>query len=66
PLNKSFRLPDAQDGFSLDSSASVAAIAAELDRQAQLIGYLNAFLLYTAAAVITIPFLFFVRIKKAS
>ncbi|MGI9493172.1 MAG: DHA2 family efflux MFS transporter permease subunit [Geminicoccaceae bacterium] len=66
PLNKSFRLPDTQDGFSLESSSSVASIAAELDRQAQLIGYLNAFLLYTAAAVVTIPFLFFVRIKKSS
>ncbi len=66
PLNKSFRFPDTDGSFSLDSSASVATIAAELDRQAQLIGYLNAFFLYTGAAIITIPFLFFVRIKKAS
>lgn len=67
PLNKSFRLPDdIQGSFSLDGTANIAAIAAEIEHQSQLIGYLNAFLLYTLAAVVTIPFLFFVRIKKAS
>lgn len=64
PLNKGFRLPGIEGGPSLDNTANIAAIAVEVDRQSQLIGYLNAFLLYTAAAVITVPFLFFVRIKK--
>lgn len=65
PLNESLRFPDLADRFSLDSAESMASIAGEINRQAQLIGYLNAFLLYTAAAVITMPFLFFVRIKVA-
>jgi hypothetical protein len=34
----------------------------KVDRQTQLVGYLNAFLLYEAAAVLTMPFPFFVRI----
>lgn len=40
------------------------ALAGEVDRQAQLIGHLNAFVLYTVAAIATMPFLLFVRIRK--
>jgi DHA2 family multidrug resistance protein len=63
PLNEKLRFPEILGRFSLDDPSGVAAIAGEIDRQAQLIGYLNAFLLYTAAAFVTMPFLFFVRIK---
>ena len=65
PLNEILRFPESAGGFSVETTASIASIAGEIDRQAQLIGYLNAFLLYTAAAVVTMPFLFFVRIKAA-
>ena len=62
PFSEVLRLPGVMGDFSLDSLGGIAAIASEVDRQAQLVGYLNAFLLYTAAAVLTMPFLFFVRI----
>ncbi len=65
PLNEILRFPEVAERFSLDSPAAIASLAGEITRQAQLIGYLNAFLLYTAAAVITMPFLFLVRIKAA-
>ena len=51
--------------LSLDSAQSILALAGEIDRQAQLIGYLNAFLLYTAAALVTMPFLVFVTVRVA-
>ncbi|MGI9508517.1 MAG: DHA2 family efflux MFS transporter permease subunit [Geminicoccaceae bacterium] len=65
PFNETLRFPDSVGSLSLDNVPSVLALAGEIDRQAQLIGYLNAFLLYTAAALITMPFLFLVRIKAA-
>lgn len=65
PLNETLRFPGFADLFSLETTETIASLALEVDRQAQLIGYLNAFLLYTAAAVVTMPFLFFVRIKTA-
>ncbi|MEZ5930642.1 MAG: DHA2 family efflux MFS transporter permease subunit [Alphaproteobacteria bacterium] len=65
PLNEALRLPEIAGSFSLDSAGSLARIAGEITRQAQLIGYLNAFLLYTAAAIVTIPFLFFVVVRRS-
>lgn len=50
--------------WTLDSPTGVLALAGEINRQSQLIGYLNAFLLYTAAAVLAMPFLLFVRVRK--
>jgi len=65
PLNETLRFPEAVGNLALDGIRGLPALAAEIDRQAQLIGYLNAFLLYTAAAVLTMPFLFFVVVKRA-
>ena len=65
PFNEILRFPESVGSLSLDSVRSVLALAGEIDRQAQLIGYLNAFLLYTAAAIITMPFLFFVTVRAA-
>jgi len=66
PFSEALRLPGVMGDLSIDGLEGLARIAGEIDRQAQLIGYLNAFLLYTAAAVLTVPFLFFVRIKARS
>jgi len=64
PLNEMLRWPDIAGRFSLETTEAVATLAIEIDRQAQLIGYLNAFLLYTAAAIFTMPFLFFVVVRR--
>ena len=64
PLNETLRFPEAAGRFSMDGIEGVLALATEIERQAQLIGYLNAFLLYTAAAIITMPFLFFVVVRR--
>ncbi|MGI9488193.1 MAG: DHA2 family efflux MFS transporter permease subunit [Geminicoccaceae bacterium] len=65
PLNETLRFPESTGSLSLDSAQSILALAGEIDRQAQLIGYLNAFLLYTAAALVTMPFLVFVTVRVA-
>ncbi len=66
PLNELLRLPGTVGSLALDHAEAIAAIGAEIDRQAQLIGHLNAFALYTLAAAVTMPFLFFVRVKQTN
>jgi DHA2 family multidrug resistance protein len=64
PMKEAVRLPWVTGAWSLDSLAGVLSLAGEIDRQARLIGYLNAFLLYTVAALAALPFLLFVRVRK--
>ncbi|MEM7021556.1 MAG: DHA2 family efflux MFS transporter permease subunit [Pseudomonadota bacterium] len=64
PLKEGMYLPWVIGPRALDHLPDVVAMSSEIDRQAQLIGNLNAFLLYTAAAVLTMPFLLLVQIKK--
>lgn len=55
PYNKTLALPEAMGGWSTESAAGVARIAREITRQAAMIGYMNAFVMYTFASVIAIP-----------
>jgi MFS transporter, DHA2 family, multidrug resistance protein len=64
-LKETIHLPWVAGPRTLDNLPDLLALAGEVDRQAQLIGHLNAFALYTAAAVLTMPFLLLVRIRKA-
>jgi len=45
-------LPWVMGGWTLDTQPGLARLAKELDRQASMIGYLNAFSLYAAASAI--------------
>ncbi|MEM9627118.1 MAG: DHA2 family efflux MFS transporter permease subunit [Pseudomonadota bacterium] len=65
PFNETLRFPGSAGLLSSDGAEGLLALAGEIDRQAQLIGYLNAFLLYTAAAIVTVPFLLFVTVQAA-
>ena len=40
--------------WQFDTVADFARLSIEIDRQAQMIGYLNAFVLYTAASVVAV------------
>ena len=64
PLNEVLGFATVMGPWSLDSVSGLLALSGEIDRQAQLIGYLSAFLLYTIAAFAAMPFLLFVRIRK--
>jgi DHA2 family multidrug resistance protein len=63
-LREATQLPWVIGPRTLDNLPDLLALAGEVDRQAQLIGNLNAFALYTAAAVLTMPFLLLVRIRR--
>ncbi|MGE3917386.1 MAG: DHA2 family efflux MFS transporter permease subunit [Hyphomicrobiaceae bacterium] len=55
PYNKTLSLPDAMGGWSAESTEGIARIAREITRQAAMLGYMNAFVLYTVASTIAIP-----------
>jgi MFS transporter, DHA2 family, multidrug resistance protein len=55
PYNKSLSLPSAMGGWTTETVSGVARIANEINRQAALIGYVNAFVMYTIVSVLAIP-----------
>ena len=55
PYNRVLVEPWSVGGWSLDSAEGLARIAKEIGRQAAMIGYVNAFLLYTLMSVIAVP-----------
>ena len=50
PFNDRLALPWVMGAWTMDTQAGLARLAKEVDRQASMIGYLNAFALYTAAS----------------
>ena len=62
--NKILTLPWALGAWSMDSATGLAAVSSEMGRQAALIGYINAFKLYTIASLAVLPLIALVRIPK--
>ena len=58
PFNELLRPPSAPVTWSLDTVAGLTSISEEIRRQAQMIGYLNAFRLFAIAAALAIPICF--------
>ena len=59
PYNKALSLPWVMGGWSVDTLPGLARLAKEINRQAAMIGYANAFGLYTAvsgAAILVVMF----------
>ena len=50
PFNDRLALPWVMGAWTMDTQPGLARLAKEMDRQASMIGYLNAFALYTAAS----------------
>ena len=50
--------------WSFDTVTGLAVLASEVDRQATMIGYMNAFALYAVVAFAVVPLLLFVKIKN--
>ncbi len=63
PFNQALSLPWVMGGWTMDSTAGLARIAREINRQAAMIGYLNAFGLYTLASALAVPAILFVAGK---
>jgi MFS transporter, DHA2 family, multidrug resistance protein len=55
PYNKLFSIPSVMGEWTTESVAGLATIAKEIGRQAALLGYLNAFGMYTAVSLAAIP-----------
>jgi DHA2 family multidrug resistance protein len=55
PYNRSLNLPWVAGSWSVETLPDVARLAREINRQAALIGYLNAFSMYMVASLIAIP-----------
>lgn len=63
PYNEALRFPSVVGYWDIGSLHGLAKLGSEVDRQAQMIGYDNAFIMYAAVCFATIPVLLFVRIK---
>ena len=55
PYNKTLALPQTMGNWSMENTEGMARIAKEINRQAAMLGYMNAFVMYTAASIIAIP-----------
>ena len=64
-LNKILDLPGALGGWSLDTVAGLSSMAREINRQAAMVGYLNAFLLHTLASAAALPLVLLVSRRRA-
>ena len=64
PFNKALQLPGVPDIWRSADSTAMATMNREVVRQATMIGYMDAFILFAAAAAIAIPLIALVRLKK--
>jgi DHA2 family multidrug resistance protein len=64
PLNETLLFPSVVGGWNPESQSGLMALAGEINRQAVMIGYINAFYLFGVVSLSAIPFLLFVKWKK--
>ena len=55
PFNKMLTLPEVIGRWDLETAGGLARLGQEITRQSAMIGYLNAFGLFTAACAATLP-----------
>ena len=63
-FNEFFRYGAQAGHWSIDSVGGLSALSGEIWRQAAMIGYINAFYLYTIAAAMALPLLLLVRLPE--
>jgi DHA2 family multidrug resistance protein len=66
PFNPALNVPGATGAWNFDTVAGLAKVANEIGRQAAMIGYLNAFMMYTATSAFAVVLVLMVRRKRAS
>ena len=64
PYNRVLDMPWATGSWSVESAAGLAKLSKEITRQATLIGYTNAWWLYTLAAAAFLPVILMARLPK--
>ena len=66
PYNEALTAPGLTGGWSFDTVAGLARVAKEIGRQAAMLGYLNAFMMYTAMSAVALVFALMIRRKRAT
>jgi DHA2 family multidrug resistance protein len=61
PYNKLLFLPSFPASWDLESASGLFRLAGEIQRQAAMIGYVNAFYLMALTAALSVPLAFFMR-----
>ncbi len=64
PYNPTLSLPSVAGGWNFDSASGLAKVAKEIARQATMLGYLNAFMMYTIASGLAVALVMMVRRNK--
>jgi DHA2 family multidrug resistance protein len=64
PFNEVLEMPATPSFWSIENLSGLAAMGGEIHRQAAMIGYLNAFGLFTLASLVVLPLIPFVRVPK--
>lgn len=62
--SETLRTPDLMGGWNWDTTKGLAALSEEIQRQASMGGYLNAFALFAVAAACAIPLAWMFRVPK--
>jgi DHA2 family multidrug resistance protein len=65
PYNRVLEMPWAMGSWAVDSAPALARLSGEIARQSVLIGYMNAWLLYTVVALASLPLCLLARLPKA-
>jgi DHA2 family multidrug resistance protein len=66
PFNVLFRFPDVPSVWSLTNPAGLAALDAEINRQAAMIAYLNDFKLMMIVSLLAVPLLLAMRVSRGA
>jgi DHA2 family multidrug resistance protein len=66
PYNRALTTPGLAGAWSFDTVPGLARIAKEIARQSMMIGYLNAFMMYTVTSGLAVVFVLMVRRRRAA
>jgi DHA2 family multidrug resistance protein len=64
PYSESLSMPWVTGAWNLESQRGLAAVSREMARQAQMIGYLDAFVFFIATSLVVVPLVFLIRLKR--
>jgi len=65
PYNTTLSMPGMTGGWDFGSVAGLAKVAKEINRQAAMIGYLNAFVMYAMASGLGLALVLIVRRRRS-
>jgi MFS transporter, DHA2 family, multidrug resistance protein len=66
PFNPALTMPSMTGMWNFDTASGLAKLAAEINRQSAMIGYLNAFMMYTATSAFAVVLVLLVRRRRSS